>query len=111
MASGNFSMFAGDTMTITVNVKDADGDAVSIASSTINWAAHEKISETAALTKSTSSGISITDGAGGVFTIALAAEDTSFMAGDYYHETQVTFSDSTDMTVLTGTMTVTPVAI
>lgn len=111
MSSGNFSIFAGDTKVITVTVQDDDGDAVTISSSTIEWRCIEDTNGTAALTKTTSDGISITDGSGGKFTITLTAGDTSFMSGDYYHEAQITFSDSTIMTILTGTMTVVPSVI
>lgn len=111
MSSGNFSMYAGDTKTLTVTVKDADGDAVAITSATIAWQALESIGEDIAISKSTASGIAITSASGGIFTVSIVAGDTSFMSGDYYHEAQITFSDSSVMTVLTGTMTVIPASI
>ena len=103
----DFTIIEGDTKVLTVNVVDpATGDPVAITSATISWKASKSQKKTAALSKTTASGISITDGAGGVFTITIAAGDTTGFYGTYYHEAQVTFSDSTVSTVLRGVMTV-----
>lgn len=110
--SGNFSLIEGDTKAITVTVKDRDGDVVDITGATINWQAAKNPHATATLTKATGgSGISITSGTGGQFRITIDAADTANLSGDFYHEAQVTFSDGTIATVLTGKMTITPALI
>ena len=107
MATQDFTMTEGDTKLIDVNVKDPNtGDATNISGATISWKVFKGYGKTAALTKTTSSGISITDGAGGVFRITITAGDTNNFYGTYNHEAQVTFSDSTVQTVVRGTMTV-----
>lgn len=105
----NFSMIAGDTRTLVVTVKDPDGDAVSITSATIKWHAARTSSRTAAITKTTGgSGIAITDGAGGIFTVTLDADDTEDLVGNFMHEAEITFADSSISTVLQGTMKINP---
>lgn len=109
MATGNFSLYQGDTKEITVTVLDADDNAVDITSATISWKASRNVNSDAELTKDTTSGgVSITDASGGKFKITITAGDTARMNGDYYHEAQITFSDGSVSTVLTGTMTVRP---
>lgn len=100
----NFSMTQGDTKTLVVSVKDAEGNAVSITDATIKWRAARSYGKTAVVSKSTVSGVQITNGAGGVFAVALLPADTEDLIGTYFHEAEVTFADGTVSTVLTGTM-------
>lgn len=107
----DFSMTAGDTKLIDVSVTETDGTPTTITSATIAWKVTKSIRPTAtvSISKSTSSGISITSGSGGTFRITLDASDTSSLApGDYYHEAQITFSDNEVATVLKGIMTIEP---
>jgi len=109
MATLDFSMKAGDTKLIDVTVRDPNtGDAVAITSATISWEVYRSKGRATVLTKATGSGISITDGTGGVFRITITAgSDTSGLIGDYVHETKLTFSDSTILRK-EGRMTVEP---
>jgi len=107
----NFNMTAGDTKQLVITVKDADGDAVSITGSSIKWQCARSLGKASVLSKTTSSGIQITDGANGVFVVTLSPSDTESLVGNYYHESQITFSDNTVSTVLVGTMTVKPALI
>ena len=107
MATQDFTMTEGDTKLIDVTVKDRNtGDPVNITGVTISWKVFKGYGKTAALTKTTASGISITDGANGVFRITITAGDTANFVGTYNHAAQVPFSDSTIQPVLRGTMTV-----
>ena len=107
MATQDFTMTEGDTKLIDVNVKDPNtGDPTNVSGSTISWKVFKGYGKTAVLTKTTASGISITDGANGVFRITITAGDTANFYGTYNHEAQVTFSDTTVQTVVRGTMTV-----
>ena len=109
--STDFKMYQGDTKVLTVTVKDKVGNAVAITSATIKWQASRSKGKTPDISKTTSSGISITDGANGVFTVTLNASDTESLEGSYYHEAEVIFSDSTVSTVLSGSMVIIPVLI
>lgn len=109
MGTQDFSITAGDTKVLTVTVRDpSTDDPVNITSATITWKASKSFGRTVALSKSTSAGISITDGAGGVFTITIAAGDTSAMSGAYIHEAKVVFQDATVTRPLRGVMNVEP---
>ena len=109
--STDFRMYQGDSKTLSITVKDKDGDVVVITGATIKWQASRSYGKTADISKTTSSGISITDGPNGVFEVTLDASDTESLEGEYYHEAEITFSDSTISTVLAGRMNITPVLI
>jgi hypothetical protein len=107
----DFTMTAGDDKSITVYVTDqTTGAAVDITSATIAWKATKSLRTTAVISKTTSAGITITSGSGGIFTIALTPSNTSSLTpGDYRHEAQITFSGSGLVaTVLKGIMTLEP---
>ena len=107
----NFSMFAGDDKTIQVTVTDPDGDPVDLTSATIKWQAAKSLGKASAISKSTSSGITITDAANGEFEVTILDTDTDDLVGTYQHEAEVTFTDGTKSTVLSGTMRINPVVI
>jgi len=107
----DFQIYQGDSKTLSVTVQDSDGDAVVITSATIKWQASKSKGKTADISKTTSAGISITDGPNGVFEITLAGSDTESLTGEFYHEAEVIFSDSTISTVLVGRMRIIPVLI
>lgn len=106
----NFTMTAGDYKTLVVTIKDAEGAAVNISGATILWQAGRSFGKASTISKSTSSGISITDGANGQYTVTLDASDTDSMSGTYYHESEMTLN-GVKTTVLTGTMKVHPALI
>lgn len=109
----NFSLVAGDDKTLNVDVTDDAGDPVAITSATINWKVAKNVKGPVVITKATGgSGIAITSGSGGLFTITLTDGDTEDLPpGDYYHECQITFSGGAIATVLRGTMTIEPALI
>lgn len=109
--SNNFSMYAGDDKTLEVTLTDADGDPVDITAATIKWQCARSKGKASAISKSTSGGITITSAANGQFSVALSDTDTEDLSGSFEHEAQVTFSDGTIATVLTGTMKIMPVII
>ena len=107
----DFTIDAGDDKTLEVDVKDNDQVVVDITAATIEWRASRNLKVTAALTKTTASGISITNASGGIFQITLDDGDTEGLVGNYYHEAQVTFTNGKIATILRGIMTVNPVLI
>lgn len=108
MSSGDASMYSGDTKTLAVVVKDTNNSVVDISSATITWKAARDLHKTADIQKDTSTGISITSGTGGAFSVTINPADTVGLAGDFYHEAEVTFSNGDVQTVLAGTLTIKP---
>jgi hypothetical protein len=112
MQNTEITMTAGDDKSIVVYVTDpATGAAVDITSAAVSWKVTKSLRSTAVISKATSgSGIAITSGSGGIFTITLAPSNTSTLTpGDYYHEAQITFSGTGLVaTVLKGIMTIEP---
>jgi hypothetical protein len=102
----DFTMVAGDTKTLVVTVKDASGNTVNISGASITWKASRSLRKASVLSKSVNSGITITDGPRGQFSVSLLPADTDDLRGSYYHEAQVTASDGTISTVLRGSMKV-----
>jgi hypothetical protein len=104
----NFEMHQGDTKFLHIAVKDPAGVAVSLvgAKSIKWWVAKKVTSTTRLLEKASSSGITVTNAAGGLLTISIAPDDTKLVSGDYYHELEVV--DATDhvATILRGTMSI-----
>jgi len=108
----NFVMTAGDTKTLVISVKDASGNPVNITDASIKWQAGRSFGKASSISKATGgSGISITDAANGVFTVTLNPSDTESLKGTFYHEAQVTGSDSAISTVISGTMKINPALI
>ncbi len=98
----------GNDLTINADV-GAD-----ITSATINYSLRRYVWDTGGeVTKATGgSGITITDAANGLFTIALADTDLDGLGGvDYYHECKVTTSGGLEYTAFTGTVTINRAAI
>ena len=104
----SFEMHQGDTKRLSVAVKDPDGNAVSLvgAQSIKWWVARKVTSTTRLLQKTVGTGITVTNAAGGLLTIAIDPADTVSVSGDYYHELEVIDSAGDIGTVLRGTMTV-----
>lgn len=88
----DFTLVANNDCLINVTVTDAAGAAVNITGATIKWSLKRNKSTSAALTKTTSSGITITSGSGGIFQISIDAADTTSLLGDYVHDAVVTIS-------------------
>lgn len=100
----DFNMVAGDTKTLVVSVKDSKGDPVNITGVAITWKAARSFNKDAVITKTVNSGITISDGPNGQFTVALDPDDTELLKGGYYHEAQMTTDAGIISTVLRGTM-------
>ena len=103
----SFPMWAGDTANIECVVSDGADGIKDISGATIAWVLYNEAAGVAVLNKSTVSGITITSGIGGAFTVALAPSDTeSVTPGAYYHEAEVTDIAGNVSTVFTGTVTI-----
>lgn len=98
-------IWAGDHADLQFTVVDADGVAVNITGATISWKCAADADSAAIVTKTTASGITITNGAAGIFKVALAPADTTSISGVYYHEAQMTLSGAVT-TVAVGKLTI-----
>lgn len=102
----DFSMYSGNSKALIVTVLDKpNGSPVSLASAqAIKWQLFHSTPITAdpIVSKSLLSGVTVTDAAGGVFTVSIAASDTAGLSGSYYHETEVTDSAGNKETVDSG---------
>lgn len=106
----NYTIYAGDTVELSVSVTDSiTGAAKNITGATIKWVLYNSRSSTATLTKTTASGITITDGVGGLYIITATPVETAAITPDiYYHESEITDSGGRVSTVFTGNITVKP---
>ena len=111
MSTGlDFKIVANNDVLLQFTVVDSAGAVVSLVGASIKWEARLRTGAAAVLTKTTSSGISITNGANGIFQVTIDAADTITLAGKYIHEAIITLSgDSVTLTnsdVTAGTLTI-----
>lgn len=106
-------MIAGDTRNLNITVYDEDnGGNKNIANATIKWVLYDEAAESAVLTKTLASGITITSGLLGQFTVSLTPANTvSLTPGVYYHEVEVIDETGNVSTVLTGHITINPTRV
>jgi hypothetical protein len=90
---------------IKYTVTDQDGVAVNLTSATIKWSIRRNLQTAAALTKTTSSGISITNAAGGIFEVTLTNTDTTGLTGTYTMEAIITDAAAKVYTITNTDMT------
>lgn len=110
-ARGSSRYVAGDYLELAVTVVDEAGDAVDISGASAIRYGISAIGPgggpqgPALVTKSLGSGIAITNGAGGIFTVTLASGDTAALLGTYFHEAEI-IVDGKVSTVFRGDITV-----
>jgi hypothetical protein len=102
---------AGDDLDINVTVADLDITGAAVRWEAFPWPDYDpkvasEPSETPVITKLTGSGITITDGPAGEFTVALVAADTDTLEGYYFHEAQIVLGGKTH-TVMRGLLFIT----
>lgn len=103
-----FSMVAGDDQDLVVTVKNEAGVVVDITGSTIKWAMKKTVNGQAQVSKTTTSGITLTTPSSGVFTISLGSVDTQTLSGRYYHEAELTNNIGKKKTIMTGFANIEP---
>jgi len=106
-AQHDFSMHSGDDLVLEVTVKDAAGTVVDISGASgtfgigkLDSSGNPKGSSLAA------PAVAITDGAAGKLSVTIVPANTESLAGDYWHELQLTDAATKISTVLYGTLTV-----
>lgn len=99
-------IWAGDHADLQFTVVDSTGTAVNITGATISWKCAAAVDSASALfTKTTASGITITNGAAGIFKVSILPADTTALSGVLYHEAQMTLSGAVT-TVAVGKLTI-----
>jgi len=96
----HLTVVAQNDIVIRYTVVDQDGAAVNLTSADIKWSIRRDLQTIAVLTKTTSSGIAITDAAGGIFEVTLTDTEVTSLVRDYIMEAVVT-----DQTGLVHTVT------
>lgn len=103
----DFTIFRGDTKTLTYTIKDANDAIVDLTGGTAKWEAARSVnSATKDIQKSTSSGIAIMAPTSGILVVTIDPADTASLGvGGYYHELEFTDASGRVSTVATGRMT------
>ena len=105
----NVEFVAGDHCDINVAVTGRAAVIKDLAGATIKWVLYDDANSALLLTKTTTSGITITAAGSGLFTVALLPADTvSIAPGLYYHECEITDNVSNIATVFIGHVTILP---
>ncbi len=108
---------AGDHLELRVTVLGPTGSPVDISEAdAIRWGLFKagpggNPVQPAVLTKALGSGIAITDGAGGIFTVTIANGETGSLTGALMHEAEITDADGRVATVLRGQFSITAQAL
>lgn len=97
-------MYRGDTNVIEATVYQGETSTPqAITGAVIRWVLYSRIGQIV-IDKSTGTGITITNAAGGVFEVQINPADTELLPpGTYRHEAEITDALSNVNTVLTGT--------
>jgi hypothetical protein len=100
---------SGDTLRITVNVEDEDGNAVDIRNADIRFEIHQDESSGAVVVSKDNvggGGVTITDGLNGTLKIEIEPSDTAALSGRFPYEIEITDTSSDVATVVTGTISI-----
>jgi len=106
MTGQNVSIYKGDDKILVVTVKDSSGNIEDISGTTVNYVVYKFTIGNIVITKTTSSGISLTDPTSGIFEITLIPSDTENLLGYYLHECELTDTFGKVSTIFTGKFTV-----
>lgn len=102
--SQDFKMWAGDHRNLQFTVTGSDGSGQDLTGTSIKWVLKESVDSASLILKQTSgSGITVS---GSVMTVALVPADTTNLAGQYYHEAEVTDGAGNVSTTSVGTGTI-----
>lgn len=97
----SLTVVAQNDLILKYTVTDQDGDAVSLTGATIKWSIRRDLETLAALEKTTSAGIAITDAAGGVFQVTITDTETENLTKRYVMEATIIDVDGFIYTITT----------
>lgn len=98
----NFDMVSGDSKDIVVSVLDESDQVVPITGASATFILSKTRFTAALVTKTVGSGITITDGAGGVLTVSLLPADTEPLIGQHYFEIELIDTNAKESTIVVG---------
>ena len=84
--------YQGNDFLIPTTVKDSSGSAVDLTGSTLSYQLSKRGDETALISLSDGSGVTITDAAAGECEVTLSDSDTAIAPGTYEHELLIEIS-------------------
>jgi len=104
----NLSLYAGDSLDLTMSVTNLDGTVKDLTSADVSWGIFNENTGELLVQKSTVSGIIITSVPSGVCVISVLPEDTEDIrpATWYRHEGEVIDAQGNVSTVLVGNFTI-----
>jgi hypothetical protein len=105
MVNQDFTMTAGDTRLIDVDVVDEQGVPITMQGAALRWVLKERDDSTTALLVKTSQpgdGITIPNVLSNICIIRLEAADTVGLAGVYYHDCEIVDGDGNKSTLYQG---------
>lgn len=106
--AADVEMVQGDTLALDFAIVDGAGAAVDLAGATIRWQLARSVRATALIEKAIGSGVTVTDDAGGLFTVMLEPEDTQAITGSFYFEVELIDALGNVSTPCTGRISVLP---
>jgi hypothetical protein len=103
----DLEMYSGDTLQITVTVKNTSNVAIDLSGATLSWALAKNVGDTALVTKTTAnSGVVTVTAASGICRVDIVPADTSGIFGRHWHELEVTDSSGNVSTVIVGQLNI-----
>lgn len=115
--SQDITLYKGDTLKITVPVRDASSAVVNLSGAGVTWWMGKNVSSTGTdvyIKKSLGSGVSLTSDTAGLYTITVDVDPTdsqSLSAGTFYHEVAVIDADGNIGRVAIGKFMLKPTLI
>ncbi len=98
----NLEMYKGDSKLLVITSTDDSNNPLDLSGCTLNYVIYRTTPSTIVVTKTTTSGIAITDPTGGIFEITLYPADTEGLLGFYQHECELTDLSNNISTLFTG---------
>lgn len=109
MASNSITLIRADDATYDVTIVDEDGEVVDITGFTIKFTVRENpLDSIGVISKTTSSGISLTDPTNGVCRITITSADSTIDPGRYIYDVEVTNLSGKKTTVIIDSFIIKP---
>lgn len=102
----NVTMISGDDKVLTVTVVDEDNLPWNLTGCSVNYVVYKGGTGVIIITKTTTSGISLTNPVNGIMEISLIPSDTEDYTGYYLHECEITDTQGRISTIFTGKFTI-----
>lgn len=102
----NFEIYAGDAKQISFDIKDDAGGPVNLIGMQLTWVVTKHRSLLPVITKTSQSGVDITDPDAGIVVISLTGAESALLTDIlYYHQCVMKDGPGNETTVMTGYIT------